>query len=300
MPPVGSRHWKPTSTAVPDEAVFDPATVERIRETLRQLPPATDGMARTRWRLADMLEVLDWLSPRSPSGLHRLLRRHRIRLRMGRPQLFSPDPAYAQKLERVLAVLRRVAADPDHLVLLFVDECSYHHWPETGRTWASLDDPAPRAARAAPGERHKKVIGGMNGRTGQVTYHQRARMTGEQIAAFLELVRAAYPDATTIFVVLDNAPVHYSEPVTRAAAQHRIELVYLPTYAPWLNPIEKLWAWLREAVLRLHRLAGQWSEVPKAVAAFLDHFAQGSDELLRRVGLLGDGMLATALRHAPT
>ena len=28
----------------------------------------------------------------------------------------------------------------------------------------------------------------------------------------------------------------------------RIEPVWLPTYAPWLNPIEKLWRWLRQEV----------------------------------------------------
>jgi hypothetical protein len=32
----------------------------------------------------------------------------------------------------------------------------------------------------------------------------------------------------------------------------RLQSVWLPTYAPWLNPIEKLWRWLRQDVLKMH------------------------------------------------
>jgi len=38
----------------------------------------------------------------------------------------------------------------------------------------------------------------------------------------------------------------------------RIEPVWWPTYAPWLNPIEKLWRWLRQEVRKMHRLADDW------------------------------------------
>jgi hypothetical protein len=75
----------------------------------------------------------------------------------------------------------------------------------------------------------------------------------------------------------------------------RIEPVWLPTYAPWLNPIEKLWRWLRQDVLKMHRLAAHWSELRKRVNTFLDQFAEGSADLLRYVGLSGDGKLASAI-----
>jgi DDE superfamily endonuclease len=77
--------------------------------------------------------------------------------------------------------------------------------------------------------------------------------------------------------------------------------VWLPTYAPWLNPIEKLWRWLRMDVLRLQRLprlAGDWTALHARVNAFLDQFAAGSDALLHYVGLLGDGRRAEARRAA--
>jgi transposase len=284
--------------AVPDEAVFDPEALERLRETLRQVPAEQDGLPSTRWTLARLLVVLDWLGPRSPSGLSRLLHRHGIRLRMGRPRLFSPDPAYAEKERRLYTTLGAVTTELD-CVVLFLDMMAYHHWPEPGRTWSSLDDPAPRAERAAPGERHKKVMGALNARTGQVTQYHRARMTADQVAEFLVLLRETYPDAARIAAILDNAPVHHSEPVMQMAAGLEIELVYLPSYAPWLNPIEKLWGWVRQDVIRLHRQAGHWDQVPAMLTTFLDHFGPDGedryrDQLLRRVGLRGEGTLAQA------
>jgi hypothetical protein len=46
----------------------------------------------------------------------------------------------------------------------------------------------------------------------------------------------------------------------------------------------------------MHRLAADWKELRRRVNAFLEQFAIGSTQLLRYVGLLGDGKLAQAAR----
>jgi len=62
--------------------------------------------------------------------------------------------------------------------------------------------------------------------------------------------------------------------------------------SPWLNPIAKLWHWLRREVLKGPRLADDWQHLRLQVTAFWDQFAHGSSALLRSVGLIGDGHLA--------
>ena len=67
-----------------------------------------------------------------------------------------------------------------------------------------------------------------------------------------------------------------------------IRLVPLPTYASWLNPIEKLWRWLRQAVLHLHRWADDLPTLRAEAERFLGRFAAGAPacrDLLRYVGL---------------
>ena len=51
-------------------------------------------------------------------------------------------------------------------------------------------------------------------------------------------------------VIWDNAPCHVAKVVTAEAARLGIEVVNLPGYSPDLNPIERLWDWMREEVTR--------------------------------------------------
>ena len=85
---------------------------------------------------------------------------------------------------------------------------------------------------------------------------------------------------------------------TTLPGDDEIEIVWLPTYAPWLNPIEKLWRWLRQDLLKLHRQAAEWAGLRQQVRAFLEQFAAGSPRLLEYVGLRGMGQLAQMLHAA--
>jgi transposase len=59
----------------------------------------------------------------------------------------------------------------------------------------------------------------------------------------------------------------------------------LPTYALWLNPIEKLWRKPKQEVLHLHTLSNDGKALRKS-EVFLDQYRSGSPQLLRYVGLL--------------
>ena len=81
-------------------------------------------------------------------------------------------------------------------------------------------------------------------------------------------VVTAYPAARRIYVVQDHWSIHTHPDVQAAlAALPTIAPVWLPTYAPWRNPIEPLWRWLREQVLTRHRLAGDWATLRERVNA---------------------------------
>ncbi len=59
----------------------------------------------------------------------------------------------------------------------------------------------------------------------------------------IELLEALIKDAgRNVFLPLDNLRVHHNKPVTAWAAkrQGKIELFYLPSYSPELNPEERL------------------------------------------------------------
>lgn len=141
------------------------------------------------------------------------------------------------------------------------------------------------------------MIGALNAVSGRVDYLEAYIIGREKVAVFYRQLVKAYPKAKHIYVVQDTWSIHSHPDVLKALEELPVvEPVWLSTYAPWLNPIEKLWRWLREQVLTLHRLAGDWSLLRERVNAFLDQFVQSGACLLKYVGLLGDGKLAEALR----
>ena len=46
-------------------------------------------------------------------------------------------------------------------------------------------------------------------------------------------------------------------------AQAQIAVPFLPTYAPWLNPIEKVWRWLKQSVLYAHPWCDDFRELQR-------------------------------------
>jgi DDE superfamily endonuclease len=67
----------------------------------------------------------------------------------------------------------------------------------------------------------------------------------------IEFLEALIKDAPKkVFLILDNLRVHHSKPVKTWLVQHKelIEVFYLPSYSPELNPDERLNADLKHAL----------------------------------------------------
>ncbi len=267
-------------------------------EARQALAPTASGPPPSRWSLRAIRASLPWLHGYSLSGVWRVLRRAKLKLRRGRLQQYSPDPAYAAKVDRIVQCLREAVQTPEGVVVVFLDEMGYHRWPDATLAWAA-DAPARRPVTrpAGPNNQQWRMIGAVNALSGRLDYREGYIVGRAQVIAFYRQLVAAYPTAHRIYVVQDNWSIHAHPDVLAAVAElPQVELVWLPTYAPWLNPIEKVWRWLRQDVLKLHRLAHDWPALRQRVNAFLDQFADGSQALLHYVGLLGEGKYAQAIQ----
>jgi len=92
-------------------------------------------------------------------------------------------------------------------------------------------------------------LGAVNYHSGETVVLIRRRKRRSEVAELLQALVDKHPTGT-IYVVWDNASTHQDdeiEIVVRAAAG-RLILLYLPTYSPWLNPIEMLWRHFRREV----------------------------------------------------
>ena len=272
--------------------------------------PRDHGQAQSRWTLAGLAATVPQFAGASLSGIWRTLRGHRLRWKRARDHLRSPDPAYREKLAHLTTIRTQVDDDPAGAVLLYLDEVTYYRQPTLANGYAAAGSARPHAERSTRSNTTTRIIGALNALTGKVIALQQTRIGVPAIVQFFRQMVAAYPHQR-LYVVLDNWPVHFhpdvlaalepqqspfpffrprswpTEPSPRAKRLHLpIQLVTLPTYSPWLNPIEKLWRWLQQDVLHLHQYANDLDALRDRVLAFLARFAQPSRPLLRYTGLL--------------
>jgi hypothetical protein len=208
-----------------------------------------------------------------------------VRYRQGWAHLVSPDPLAQLKLDWLAAIQQRVRQHPDLAVLLWLDELTFYRLPTPAPVWGAGQHRAPKARQRAGHNTCGRVVGALNAHTGQTEVLVRSEIGVRQLQQFYQQVRQAYPQAQEIYVVQDCWPVHFLPPVVQTAGALGITLVPLPTYSSWRNPIEKLWRWLKQEVLHMHRWAEDWEQVKLAVQAFLNRFATPNPALLRYVGL---------------
>ncbi len=271
--------------------------------------PQCFGYLESRWRLRR--QQIPWLARLSVTGVSQVLTRLGIHYKRGRHYVHSPDPHYGPKVDQLAQRRLRTYYAPDRYVLLYLDELTFYRQPTVAAAYEAAGAAQPLAYRSHRSDTTSRVVGALNALTGQVHYRQRRTITCACLVDFWYTLCAAYPAAETIYVVVVNWPVHFHPDVLAplqpqhlpwpprlppnwptqpsATARHDalpLQLLCLPTYASWLNPIEKLWRWLYQDVLHLHRLADDWPALTARVNTFLAQFANGSDPLLRYVGLL--------------
>lgn len=294
------------------KAAFQPqfTAASQAQEALgHQLAQPPSSAAR--WSLATLLEQVAWLHLKSLSGLHKLLKRLRIHYKRGRLKVHSPDPNYLEKLHAIVAALEQAQAAQGRIVLLFADQLTYYRQPSLAAAYSLAGGACqPLAPLSHKSNTASRIAGAIHALTGQVTYIQAAKIGVRQLRQLYEKICQHYPQAEQIYLVLDNWPVHFHADLlaelevqktpfelkippswSRApSAQVKglnlpIQLLPLPTYASWANPIEKLWKHLKQYCLHLHRLADEWEVLKQKVNAHLEQFKDGSKELLRYIGL---------------
>lgn len=255
---------------------------------MHQAPERFGLAGHARWRLRDLRDcaALPFLAHYSLAGISQALRRRGIHLKRGRLRVHSPDPAYEEKVFALAQLERLARRFPQRVRLLYADEVGCYRQPTLSDRYAGTAH-EPTAPRSHHANTCHRLGGALDVSSGQVTYVSGSKVGVKALCELLRRVRTRYPDQILI-LAWDNWPVHRHAQVLATARQLHIHLRWLPTYAPWTNPIEKLWRWLKQTCVHHHHKADRWIELKTDLHAFLDQFAAGSTDLLRYVGLLSE------------
>lgn len=186
-----------------------------------------------------------------------------VRWRRAKLKVHSPDPLYEVKKMRVESLRKKAlnqtltsadAEDPPPeektARLVYFDATDLHWCPDIGNGYTTIGQ---QEKVLSPGAENPwyALLGSMFYPSGEGLYtiHERKR-SAEALAHFQLLIDC---DTDTFwFVILDNATAHHTKAINAfvEANKTRIELVYLPTYSPHLNLIERLWGMMRAQITR--------------------------------------------------
>ncbi len=245
------------------------------------------GLSCSRWSLARLRQTVPWMRPLSLPGISKLLRRLQVSYQRGRVHVTSPDALYTQKMEAIAEARMLSMWMPKRFVFLYEDEHTYGRQPSAAQAYGKRGGPTPKAVQAPRYWTKRRIAGCLDVHTGALISRQRSRFNVREMAAFFLLVEQQYPEAERIFIALDNWPVHFHGYVLDTLCEHqsRITLLPLPTYAPWTNPIEKVWRQFNQDLFHMHPWSQDWERLKREVTRWLQAASSASEDLLRYVGL---------------
>jgi transposase len=167
-------------------------------------------------------------------------------------------------------------------VFYYLDEFNVSWLPTLRAIWGPKGQQVMIPTPRQPYKRYG--LGVVNYHTGETVVLFRRRKRRKEVAELLQTLVDKHRTGM-IFVALDNASTHEDDEVEAVlhAAAGRLVLLYLPTYSPWLNPIEMLWRQFRREVTHCE-LFESLKALLVAAQAFFDRYNQKPDEVLSIIG----------------
>ncbi len=230
-----------------------------VRRTLRTRPPDA-----TQWTVRDLAQTTQI----SKSSVHRYLTLFGVQPHRRRGFKLSTDPFFVEKLRDVVGLYLN---PPEQALVLCVDEKSQVQALE--RTQPGL----PLGLGYVQGITHDyyrhgttTLFAAFDVASGTVLSQCKPRHRHQEFLAFLRYLDAQLPPELDAHLIVDNYGTHKHARVRHWLARHpRYHLHFTPTYASWLNQIERWFALITQRAIR----RGSFTSVPQLVAK-IDQFVQ--------------------------
>lgn len=166
----------------------------------------------------------------------------------------SPDPLLIEKVRDIVGLYLH---PPAHAVVFCVDVKPQIQALDRTAPLLPLQPGQPEH-RTHDYQRHgtTSLYAALNVTSGQVIGETYGRQRAKEFRRFLDQIDARVPAELEVHIILDNASAHKSPPIRRWLVRHpRFHFHFTPTYASWLNLVERWFAALTTKKLQrgVHR-----------------------------------------------
>lgn len=217
---------------------------DKIKDDFTDNPPSTLSQARSR---IHELSGIKRSIPQIHDFLGRIgLRRLKTGSLPGGHKGNTPEKRQEQKIYLETELKPRLEeAREGKRVVLFVDAVHFVHGAFMSFLWCFTRV----FIGTPPGRKRYNVLGAINAVSKQLTMVDNdSYINAKSVCRLLRIIYDQYY-GTPITLILDNARYQKCKLVRRYARVLGIELLYLPSYSPQLNLIERLWKYVKKNVL---------------------------------------------------
>ena len=235
-----------------------------ITKTLESTP-----RGQTHWSRSTMAKA----SGLSESSIGRIWRAFGLRPHRSDTFKLSPDAAFVEKVRDIVGLY---LSPPENAIVLCVDEKAQIQ--ALDRTQPLL----PMQLGVMERRTHDYVRHGttalfaaLDAKLGNVIHKTFRKHRHQEFIKFLDLIQSKMPADVDVHIVLDNYGTHKTPRVKRwFARQPRYHLHFTPTYASWMNLVERLFAEITDKAIR----RGSFRSVPALEGAIREYLDLRNDD----------------------
>jgi transposase len=239
--------------------ISDEAVEAVIVKTLETLP-----QGETHWSTRTMAAKAGM----SHAMIGRIWRTFGLKPHISRSFKLSPDPQLVDKIRDVVGLY----LNPPHNAVVFsFDEKSQIQALERAQPILPMDIGQPeRRTHNYLRNGTLDLFAAINIATGKVLARCKKQHRAQDFVAFLGEIEGSVERKREIHVILDNLSAHRAPAVHRWLLRHpRVHFHFTPTYASWLNLVERFFGLLTEKALK----RGSHTSIPQLRDAILAYVA---------------------------
>ena len=186
-----------------------------------------------------------WSVTYSASGMRNWLQRYSFSYK--KPALV-PGKADGQQQREWIAQYEKLKQDlPADETICFMDGVHPTHNVQPAYGW--IQKGIRKEVPTNSGRSRINFSGVLDVISHKVLIQEDKMLNAEATIGFFREIEAAYPRKKKVHIFCDNAGYYRNKAVTEYLQTSKIKLHFLPPYSPNLNPIERLWKWMKERVI---------------------------------------------------
>ncbi len=168
-------------------------------------------------------------------------------------------------------------------VILFGDGVHPTHNLHKTKAWIKKGE--EKQIRTNTGRGRLNINGALNPETMNVTTYFSETINAQETMKLFDKIRLEYKYKRLIYLIIDNATYYKNKDVTAYLAKPdcKIKLIFLPSYSPNLNFIERLWKYMKKYIIGV-KYREKFKEFEDDIHYFFDNINLHEDKLRQFIG----------------